>query len=83
MHTFLSVAALNEMGFRISMSFTNLIVTRYDIQDKRSLKFDDFIQVCVMMRTLTDMFRHRDTNMSGSITVSYEDFMCMALSNKP
>ena len=76
-------AALNEMGFRVSPQFIQLIVNRYDTQAKRALKFDDFIQVCAMIRTLTEAFRAKDTSMSGQITISYEDFMCMVLLNKP
>lgn len=80
---FLSFVAYNEMGFRVSMSFCHLVVTRFDRKDKRSLKFDDFIQSCVMLRGLTDSFRHRDKNLDGTIQVSYEDFLFMAINNKP
>ena len=75
--------AYNEMGFRVSAQFCQLVVTRFDRLAKRSLKFDDFIQSCVMLRSLTDAFRVRDTNLNGIIQVSYEDFMTMAISNKP
>lgn len=75
--------AYNEMGFRVSAPFCQMVVTRFDRKDKRSLKFDDFIQTCVMLRSLTDAFRTRDTNLDGMIQVSYEDFMTMAISNKP
>ena len=75
--------AYNEMGFRVSMSFCQLVVSRFDRQAKKCLKFDDFIQTCVMLRSLTDNFKARDTNLNGVIQVSYEDFMTMAISNKP
>lgn len=75
--------AFNEMGFRVSAAFCQLVVTRFDRLAKKSLKLDDFIQSCVMLRSLTEAFRARDTNQNGIITVSYEDFMTMAISNKP
>ena len=75
--------AYSEMGFRVSLAFCQLVVVRFDRLEKKSLKFDDFIQSCVMLRSLTDAFRTRDSNMDGTITVSYEDFMTMAISNKP
>ena len=75
--------AYNEMGFRVSPAFCQLVVTRFDRLAKRNLKFDDFIQSCVMLRSLTDAFRTRDTNLNGIIQVSYEDFMTMAIANKP
>ncbi len=71
------------MGFRVSIQFCQMVVVRFDIMDKRSLKFDGFIQSCVMLRSLTDSFRQRDTNLDGTIQVSYEDFLSMAISNKP
>lgn len=71
------------MGFRVSMQFCQMIVVRFDRLNKRSLKFDDFIQTCVMLRSLTDAFKLRDTNLDGTIHVGYEDFMTMAISNKP
>ena len=75
--------AYTEMGFRVSAQFCQLVVMRFDRLARQSLKFDDFIQSCVMLRALSDAFRRRDTNLDGTITVSYEDFMTMAISNKP
>lgn len=75
--------AYNEMGFRVSPAFCQNVVVKFDRQAKRSLKFDDFIQSCVMLRALTDAFRVRDTNLNGVIQVNYEDFLHMAIANKP
>ncbi len=75
--------AYNEMGFRVTANFCQLVVTRFDRLARRSLKFDDFIQSCVMLRALTDNFRARDTNLDGCINVNYEDFLTMAIANKP
>ena len=36
------------------------------------MKFDDFIQCCVMLKSLTERFKKMDTNRSGIVTVSYE-----------
>ena len=75
--------AYTQMGFRVSPNFCQLVVATFDRLAKRSLKFDDFIQSCAMLRSLTDAFCARDTNHDGTISVSYEDFMTMAISNKP
>ena len=75
--------AYNEMGFRVSAAFCEMVVTRFDRAAKRSLKFDDFIQSCVMLRSLTDAFKTRDTNLNGIIQVGYEDFMSLAIASKP
>ncbi|XP_046864903.1 peflin-like [Xenia sp. Carnegie-2017] len=74
--------ALNDMGYRLSPIFTNILITRFDTVARRSMKLDSFIQCCVMLRLLTDAFRLRDTNLTGIINVSYEDFMCMVIENK-
>ena len=36
------------------------------------MKFDDFIQCCVMLKSLTESFKRLDTNRSGVITINYE-----------
>lgn len=36
------------------------------------MKFDDFIQCCVMLRGLTESFQAVDTDRDGMIDVSYE-----------
>ena len=65
--------AYSEMGFRVSMQFCQLVVMRFDRLARQNLKFDDFIQSCVLLRSLTDAFRTRDSNLDGTIQVSYED----------
>lgn len=39
------------------------------------MKFDDFIQCCIMLRSLTDAFKKKDENRSGTITICYEEVM--------
>ena len=65
----------NVISFSIfrSSNFCNLCVRVFDRKDVRTMKFDDFIQCCVMLKSLTDKFRKRDTNQSGSIRVSYQE----------
>ncbi|XP_019618811.1 PREDICTED: peflin-like [Branchiostoma belcheri] len=75
--------AFSQMGYNVSQSFIGIVVVKFDRAARRGLKFDDFIQSCVMLKNLTDQFRARDTAMTGRIQVSYEDFMCMVLLNKP
>ncbi|XP_070533117.1 programmed cell death protein 6-like isoform X2 [Ptychodera flava] len=74
-------SAFNQMGFRLSPQFAQLVVTKYDRQGRRQLKFDEFIQCSVLLKSLTETFKQKDTNMSGSISVSYEEFMSMVLLN--
>ena len=68
------------MGFRISANFIQMLIVKFDRASRSSIKFDDFIQICVLLRSLTDAFKQRDANLNGIIKISYEDFMSLALS---
>lgn len=54
------------------MDFCNLCTRVFDRSDQRTMKFDDFIQCCVMLRSLTESFKTMDTNRSGVININYE-----------
>ncbi|KAK3766639.1 hypothetical protein RRG08_042418 [Elysia crispata] len=72
--------AFQTFGYRLSPQFSQLVVRVFD--RKRggvSIEFDDFIQACVMLKTLTDKFRVKDTNQSGNIRIAYEEFLEMVL----
>ncbi len=55
-----------------SMTFCNVCTQVFDRSNKRSMKFDDFIQCCVMLRSLTESFKKLDTNRNGMIQINYE-----------
>ena len=44
----------------------------FDRADRNNMKFDDFIQCCVMLRSLTESFKRLDTDQDGVVDVSYE-----------
>ena len=73
--------AFTTFGYRLSPQFCNLCLRVFDSSNVNSMKFDDFIQCCVMLNTLTDAFRRFDTDQSGIITINYEQFMDMVLNN--
>ena len=75
--------AFNQMGYRLSPQFAQLVVTRFDTQARRSLTLDNFIQACVMLKSITDGFRAKDAQMTGNIRVAYEEFLSMVILNKP
>ena len=70
------------MGYRLSPQFASLVVTRYDPQGRRHLSMDNFIQACVMLKSITDTFRQKDTAQQGQIRIGYEEFMAMVILNK-
>lgn len=75
--------AFATMGYNVSPQFVQTVVVKFDHYARRSLTLDNFIQACVMLKSLTDMFKQRDQGMTGRVQLSYEDFMCMAVLNKP
>lgn len=72
--------ALTSFGYRLSDRFYDLLVRKFDRLGRGTVAFDDFIQCCVVLQTLTRSFSAKDTNRSGMIQVSYEDFLTMVFS---
>lgn len=69
--------ALVTFGYRFTDSFLQILMKRYDREGH--VTFDDFIQLCVQLQSLTNAFRQYDTDMDGWIKVSYEQFLTMVL----
>ncbi|CAK8684985.1 unnamed protein product [Clavelina lepadiformis] len=72
--------ALVQFGYRLSDKFYDLLVRKFDRQGRGTIAFDDFIQCCVVLQTLTNSFQQHDTNRNGWINVSYEQFLTMVFS---
>lgn len=72
--------ALTRFGYRLSEPTMTLLLTKFDRDRKGSINFDDFIQCCVTLQTLTAAFRHHDTDQDGWIKISYEEFLRMVMS---
>ncbi|XP_041362702.1 programmed cell death protein 6-like [Gigantopelta aegis] len=73
--------AIRTFGYNLSPQFADLVVRKFDRRGIRSINFDDFIQACVMLKTLTDKFRVKDKQQQGVVQISYEDFLEMVLDN--
>jgi len=78
----LNVVVLTQMGYRLSPHFIQCLMYRYDPVRKQNLTFDAFVQSCVLLKSLTDIFRQKDTQMCGSIQLSYEEFMCAVFASR-
>ncbi|XP_032813654.1 programmed cell death protein 6-like [Petromyzon marinus] len=74
--------ALTAFGYRFSDQFYDLLIWRFDRQSRGQIAFDDFIQCCVVLQTLTNSFRGHDTDLDGWIHISFEQFMTMVFSVK-
>lgn len=72
--------ALTRFGYRLSEQTMSVLLVKFDRDGKGSINFDDFIQCCVTLQTLTAAFRHYDTDQDGWITIGYEDFLKLVFS---
>ncbi|XP_006031307.1 peflin [Alligator sinensis] len=72
--------ALSQMGYSLSPQFTQLLLSRYSQRAPNpTIQLDRFIQVCIQLQSLTESFREKDAGMSGSVRLSYEDFLTMVV----
>ncbi|XP_003740108.1 programmed cell death protein 6 [Galendromus occidentalis] len=73
--------ALQSFGYRLSPQFSQMLVQKFDRVGRSSVEFDAFIQACVMLKCLTDSFRVKDVNQTGTIQIGYEEFLELVFSN--
>ncbi|KAK2830171.1 hypothetical protein Q5P01_018102 [Channa striata] len=72
--------ALAQMGYNLSPQFSEILVRRFSLPGTRpGIQLDRFIQVCTQLQSMTQVFRQRDTNMTGNIRINYEDFLSGAI----
>ncbi|XP_025200407.1 programmed cell death protein 6 [Melanaphis sacchari] len=74
--------ALSSFGYRLSEQIVSVMLKRFDRFGRGTILFDDFIQCCVVLHTLTAAFRQFDTDQDGYITIHYEQFLNMVFGLK-
>ncbi|CAO3664025.1 hypothetical protein G6F70_001447 [Rhizopus microsporus] len=71
--------ALKTFGYNLSDRFISVLVQKFDkyghSSGKGNITFDNFVQACVTVKTLTDSFRQFDTDNDGWIQINYEQFL--------
>ncbi|CAH0395668.1 unnamed protein product [Bemisia tabaci] len=75
-------AALTTFGYRLSDTLVQTMLRKFDRFGKGTILFDDFIQCCITLHTLTSAFRQFDQDQDGIITIHYEQFLSMVFSLK-
>jgi len=73
--------ALTTFGYNLSPQVYRLLLRKFDRTGRQAVCFDDFIQCCLVMQGITDMFRSEDHAMTGQITINYETFITMLLNS--
>ncbi|KAJ2613485.1 hypothetical protein H4S08_002187, partial [Coemansia sp. RSA 1365] len=64
--------ALSAFGFRVSPQVVDSLLRKYDIQGRGAITFDNFINSCVTIRSLTESFRRLDENQDGWVNMNYD-----------
>ncbi|KAL1362869.1 hypothetical protein HN51_011076 [Arachis hypogaea] len=73
--------ALLSLGYSLSPMLLELLISKYDKTDgrARAIEYDNFIECCLTVKGLTDKFKEKDTNLSGTANFTYESFMLTVL----
>ncbi|EIE85454.1 hypothetical protein RO3G_10164 [Rhizopus delemar RA 99-880] len=73
--------ALRSFGFNVSPRFVHTLIQKFDRfatmnnTGKGDVTFDNFVQACVTVKTLTDSFKQFDNDHDGWIQINYEQFL--------
>ncbi|KAF9892911.1 hypothetical protein FE257_000503 [Aspergillus nanangensis] len=78
--------ALVAFGYRLSQPFVTVLFTTYENKARQmngpgksmgsvGMSFDLFVQACISLRRMTDVFKRYDDDRDGYITVSFEEFL--------
>jgi peflin len=71
--------ALIQFGYNLSPQFVSLLYRMYDRRGTDELSFDLFVQSCLTLKRLTDVFKRFDTDRDGFIMLSFEQFLTEVL----
>ncbi|KAF2132840.1 peflin [Dothidotthia symphoricarpi CBS 119687] len=67
--------ALVAFGYRLSNQFVSLLYRTYDRSGQNAMSFDLFVQACISLKRMTDVFKKYDEDRDGYITLSFEEFL--------
>ncbi|KAL2213979.1 EF-hand [Sarocladium strictum] len=67
--------ALIAFRYRLSPQFVELLFRTYDKRGEGVMSFDLFVQACISLKRMTDVFKKYDDDRDGYITLSFEDFL--------
>ncbi|KAL8735694.1 MAG: hypothetical protein Q9181_002736 [Wetmoreana brouardii] len=67
--------ALVAFGYRLSSTFVNLLYRTYEKNGNNRMSFDLFVQSCIVLKRMTDVFKKYDEDRDGYITMSFEEFL--------
>ncbi|KAI9592663.1 hypothetical protein BDF19DRAFT_450557 [Syncephalis fuscata] len=74
--------ALLTFGYNLNDRLVHMMITKYDRHGHGTVTFDNFIQACVTIKTLTESFRKFDKDSVGWVYISYEQFLELVINNR-
>ena len=67
--------ALKAFKYRVTPGFVEAFFATYAKRDTGVMTFDLFVQACISLKRMTDIFKRYDDDRDGYITLSFEDFV--------
>lgn len=72
--------ALLAFGYRLSQPFTAVLYNSYNDRGgtgrgREGMSFDLFVQACISLKRMTDVFKGYDDDRDGYVTLSFEEFL--------
>lgn len=62
--------ALVAFGYRLTPQFVDTLFRTYDKRNEGAISFDLFVQSCISLKRMTDVFKKYDDDRDGYITLS-------------
>lgn len=76
--------SLVAFGYRLSPPFVSVLFTTFESKGRQmsgqgvpkfGMSFDLFVQACISLRRMTEVFKRYDDDRDGYVTVSFEEFL--------
>lgn len=71
--------ALQQMGYRFSPQFYKTVL--FNTANKTQVTVDELIEFCMKLQRFTELFRGKDIEQKGVITIGYEEFCALCLTS--
>jgi Ca2+-binding EF-hand superfamily protein len=74
--------AMSAFGYRLSQPFVSVLYSTFNDRSpvhNRGMSFDLFVQACISLKRMTDVFKKYDDDRDGYVTLSFEEFLTEVL----
>lgn len=74
--------AMTAFGYRLSPPFVTMLYNTFNDRSpakNQGMSFDLFVQACISLKRMTDVFKKYDDDRDGYVTLSFEEFLTEVL----